>query len=150
MLNLVPYRKHQDLMSVKDTFDKFFDDFFDDKFFRDDFFAPITKHTAGMTVDILDKGENYELIADLPGFAKEDIHIEVKDNHLVIVAQKSNEKEESTDTFIRQERSYGKVQRSFYLGDLDPENIEAKFENGVLNIKLQKRAQEEPKMIEIH
>ena len=69
---------------------------------------------------------------------KEDINIEYNQNYLTISAKKNDEKEEKKENYIRKERSYGEVSRSFYVGNVDKEQIKAKFENGVLEVTLPK------------
>lgn len=103
-----------------------------------------------MKCDIYEKDGNVYIEMDIPGFKKEDINIEIHKGNLVISAEKSEE-EKTDKKYLRRERNfYGKYQRSFYLGDVDEENIEATFENGILNISVPKKIKEESKkMIEI-
>ena len=78
---------------------------------------------------------------DVPGFDKKDISIEANDGYLTITAEKNSEDEEKNENknYIRRERVYGKVERSFYLGDLDQDKIDAEFKNGILNIVVPKK-----------
>ena len=62
-----------------------------------------------------------------------------QNDYLTITAEKSDNSEDKDKNYIRQERSYGKYQRSFYLGDIDKEKIDAKFENGILKITMPKK-----------
>ena len=74
------------------------------------------------------------------GFDKKDVNIEIDENdYLTITAEKSSEDEDKDKNYIRQERSYGKYQRSFYLGDVDKDKIDASFENGILKITMPKK-----------
>ena len=100
-----------------------------------DFFAP--------RVDIKDADDHYEITAELPGVAKEDIHVHVKDGILTLEAETTQEdKEEKDGKVIRQERRYGKFMRSFNLGgDVHEADIKASFTDGVLKL-------EAPKMVE--
>ena len=73
------------------------------------------------------------------------VKIEVDDNdYLTITAEKNSETndEDSDKNYVRKERSYGKYQRSFYVGDIDKDNIDAKFENGILKITMPKKEEE--------
>ena len=80
---------------------------------------------------------------DIPGFNKEDVKIEVDDNdYLTITAEKSNESSDDEKEYVRKERCYGKYQRSFYVGDIDKENIDASFENGILKVTKPKKQEE--------
>ena len=89
---------------------------------------------------------------DVPGFSKEDISVEAKDGYLTISAEKNNEvnEEDEKKNYIRRERVYGKYERSFYVGDLDQDKIDAEFNNGCLKITVPKKEEvENKKVIEI-
>ena len=95
-----------------------------------------------MKCDIYEKDNTYYLEMDIPGFDKSDINIEIDDNdYLTITAEKSSDKEEKDEgkNYIRKERNYGKYQRSFYVGDIDKEGIDANFENGILKVTMPKK-----------
>lgn len=110
-----------------------------------------------MRTDVVDKGNSYEMKADLPGFRKEDINLDLKDGVLTISAKHDENKDEKDDKgrYIRRERYNTAFSRSFSVSDdLKPEDISAKYEDGVLTIDLPKKeaipAKEEAKKIEIH
>ena len=111
----------------------YLDDIFDD-------FMP-TRRNDNMKCDIYEKDGNYHIEMDIPGFKKEDISIEVDDGYLTIEAEKNTENNEENEdrNYIRRERSYNSYKRSFYLGDLDQDSIEAKFNDGMLNITVTKK-----------
>ena len=110
----------------------YLDDIFDD-------FVP-TRRNDNMKCDIYEKDGNYHIEMDIPGFKKEDISIEVDDGYLTIEAEKNIENnEDDGKNYIRRERSYNSYKRSFYLGDLDQDSIEAKFNDGMLNITVPKK-----------
>ena len=118
------------------------DDFFDD-------FLPLRREN-NMKCDIYEKDNKYFIDMDIPGFNKEDIDISLKNGYLTIKAEKKDAKEENDDkTFIRKERSYVKTERSFNLGNVDEDHIDASFKDGVLSIVIPK-TEEEKKLIEIH
>ena len=127
--------------------------YLDDVF--DDFMFPTMKDDFGkMKCDIYEKDGAYHLEMDVPGFDKKDVQIEVDDNdYLTITAEKSSENNEEDDdkNYIRKERNYGKYQRSFYVGGIDKDNIQANFENGILKISMPKKEEEKSskKTIEI-
>lgn len=100
-----------------------------------------------MKCDIYEKDGNYHIEMDVPGFDKKDIKIEAKKDSIIISAEKSSETkdEDKGKNYIHRERSYGKYQRSFYLRDLDSDNINAEFNNGVLKITVPKKDEEEAK-----
>ena len=101
--------------------------------------------------DIVDQGDRYILRVDLPGFEKEEIHLDVEGGRLTLSAEHKEEKEEK-DRFIRRERRYGSVSRSFDIANIDAENIRASYKNGVLELNMPKKAERQPqqKPIEIH
>ena len=104
-----------------------------------------------MRTDIKEKDDAYELEVDLPGFKKEDISLDIDNGYLTISAQKHDEHEEhEKHHYIRKERYFGSAQRSFYVGDVKEENINAKLENGTLSITIPKeKPVETKKRIEI-
>lgn len=91
-----------------------------------------------MKTDIREKDDQYELAVDLPGFKKDEINLDVKDGYLTISAQKGLDKDEENKKgrILRQERYAGVCSRSFYVGDVKPEEVKAKYESGVLTIAL--------------
>ena len=110
----------------------------------DDFFTTVKdSEFSRMKCDIYLKDDNYIMEMDIPGFNKEDVKIEVDDNdYLTITAEKSNESSDDEKEYVRKERCYGKYQRSFYVGDIDKENIDASFENGILKVTMPKKQEE--------
>ena len=103
-----------------------------------------------MQCDIYEKDNNINIEMDIPGFNKEDINIEINKGNLVVTAEKNEEENEDKKYLRRERKFYGKYQRSFYLGDIDEENIAASFENGILKISIPKKTEEETKkLIEI-
>lgn len=120
------------------------------KFYLDDIFDDFisSKKEQNMKCDIYEKGGDYHIEMDIPGFNKDEISVETKDGYLTITAEKNNEvKEEQEKNYIRRERVYGKYERSFYLGDLDEDKIDAKFDNGMLLITVPKKEEVETKKI---
>ncbi|AFL67755.1 Hsp20/alpha crystallin family protein [Sulfurospirillum barnesii] len=81
----------------------------------------------------------YHIEVDIPGVKKEDIHIDLKENQLIISGERSFKEERKENDYYKIESSYGKFQRSFALPEnVDVENIEASSENGVLEVVLPK------------
>ncbi len=97
-----------------------------------------------MRTDVKENDNSYEVDVDLPGFKKEDIKISFDNGYLNIAAQTStnNDKKDEKGNYIRQERFYGSMSRSFYVGeDINKEDIRAKFEDGVLKLTVPKQDQ---------
>ena len=97
---------------------------------------------GGFRTDIKDKGDHYELEADLPGVKKEDIAVDIDGDCLTISAQRDSQREEKNDQeqYVRRERSYGSYSRSFDISNVKSEEISGSYENGVLKLVLPKRS----------
>ena len=96
--------------------------------------------------DLKDDGDNYTLEADLPGFDKKDINIEMNGDVLTINAERHSEHEEEDKkkNYIRCERSYGSYSREFDISGVEADGITAKYENGVLTLKMPKKSKTLP------
>lgn len=120
--------------SKMSLFDNAFDDLFNDSFFR--------TNSGVMKTDIKEKDGSYLLDVELPGFKKEDIHLNLENGYLTVEANHNvdNSEKDQEGNVIRRERSYGSCSRSFYVGDaITEEEIKAKYENGELKIFLPKK-----------
>ena len=108
------------------------------------------QRTPSMKTDIREADGAYILEAELPGFAREDIRAEIKNGYLTIRAERKTESE-STDSYLRRERSYGSFSRTFDLEGIDAEAISASFKNGILTLNLPKLQpkKEEAREVEI-
>ncbi len=108
------------------------------------------KHARNlMKTDVHETEDSYEMNVDLPGFKKEDIHVDLKEGYLTLRAEKNLEKEEKKEKkVIRSERYVGSMSRSFYVGDVRPESIKCKYEDGVLTLEFPKA--EQKKLPETH
>ena len=116
---------------------RFFGPMMDD-FFRVD--APNAFHT-----DVTDEGDHFLLEADLPVFDKQDIHLDLNGDTLTIRAERHSKVEQKEkDKVVRMERSYGSYSRSYDITGIDADSIAAKYENGVLQLKLPKKTELPP------
>ena len=123
-----------------------FDDFFNDDYGMmipawNNRSAAYNKAVNGiMKTDVREMDNSYEVDIDLPGFKKEDIKIDLKDGYLTISAQQNvnNDEKDNNGKYIRQERYSGSCSRSFYVGDMKPTDISAKYEDGILRISVPK------------
>ena len=109
---------------------------------------------SGFKTDVMEKDGNYVLEAELPGFKKEDINVDLKDNILTISASHNEEKneEDKNTKYIRKERHTTSYSRSFRVANVTHEDIKAAYNNGVLEVTFPKRdalPEKETKKIEI-
>jgi len=142
MLELRPVRRNNSL-SIYNPFSELAD--FERSFFRSPF-GLLGTTLSNFNTDITDEGENYLLAADLPGFEKKDISLDVNEDTLTIKAERHSEYEEKDKKgkFVRCERSYGSYYRQFDISGINKDEIKAKYENGVLKIVLPKQAVSQP------
>ena len=128
----------ENLMDVFDDFDR--------NFFRG--FGNVDRALYGkhaqnmMKTDVKETEEGYEVDIDLPGFKKDEIHLELNDGYLTISTEKSLEKDDKNKKgrMLRQERYAGVMQRSFYVGDaITEEDVKASYESGVLHLMIPKK-----------
>ena len=118
-----------------------------DDLFRGFFVRPVdignnTAQTPAIKMDVREIGDAYQVHAELPGVKKEDIHVTIDGNLVSISAEVKQEKEvKDGERVLRSERYFGKVSRSFQLAqDIDDGKAVAKFNDGVLELTLPKRA----------
>lgn len=139
MFGLIPFRTHN-IKEVGGTFADFISDFF-----NDDFFSPMgmLDGMGKFSADVRETDNEYLVSAELPGVNKEDIKLDYEDNNLIIKARRQEVHDESRDSYIRKERSYGEFSRAFYLDNVNKEGIRARFENGELKIILPKQVKTE-------
>lgn len=93
-------------------------------------------------MDVKEDDKAFTVHAEVPGVKKEDIHVSIDGNQVSITAEVKQEKEEKQgEKLLRSERYYGKVYRSFTLAqDVDQERASARYDNGVLELTLPKKA----------
>jgi HSP20 family protein len=115
---------------------KMFEDVFNDKV--SPFFTSMM--TPSFKVDISEDEKALYIDADVPGMKKEDVKVKIEDDVLFISAERTQEEEEKKKGYHRIERSWGSLSRSFTVGDnIDTDNIEASYDNGVLKLVLPKK-----------
>ena len=102
-------------------------------------------------VDVAEKNGAYLVTAELPGVKKDDIHVAIDGAQVTLEAEVKREKEANKDErVLHSERVYGKVSRSFSLPqEIDEARAEAKFRDGVLELKLPKKAAAPRKQVTI-
>ena len=128
-----------------------FDEFFDDDFpmipmrsIRNPLYGKNAKNL--MKTDVRETDNTYELDVDLPGFKKDEVQLDLKDGYLTISAAKGlgKDQEDKKGKYIRQERYAGACSRSFFVGEeIEPRDVSAKFEDGILRVSLPKQVKKE-------
>ena len=118
-----------------------------DDLFRGFFLRPMRVETGSesqvrIKMDVKEDDKVYVVHAEVPGVKKEDIQVSIDGNQVSISAEVKREKQDKQgDKVLRSERYYGKAYRAFSLAqDVDQEGAQAKYENGVLELTLPKRA----------
>ena len=126
MFGMIPFARHDD--NVFDLFDNFERSFFGDN------------SASTFRTDIRDQGDKFLLEAELPGFKKEDIKLDLKDGILTVSAQhsESSEEKDKKGSYIRRERRYGSFARKFDVSGIQEDGITAAYNNGVLELTLPK------------
>jgi len=129
------------------------DDAFDD-LFRGFFMRPVSyegQPDVQIKMDVSEDDKAYTVHAEIPGVKKEDIHVTIDGSQVAISAEVRNEKEvKEGEKVLRSERYYGKVSRVFTLGqDVDESAAQAKYDNGVLELRLPKQIAAKAKKLTI-
>ena len=100
--------------------------------------------------EVEEQKEHFLITLDVPGVTKEDIKLNVESGRLVVTAERKKERTEEKDNHFFSERKYGKFERIFELGEnVDPEKIEAAYQDGVLKIILGKAEKAKPRVISV-
>jgi HSP20 family protein len=113
-------------------------------------FGQWSSETESMAMDLVDHDDEFLVTVDLPGFARDDVEIEVTDHTLRIEAEHEEEIEEEKEHYLRHERRHESTQRSIRLPEeVDKEGVSARMKNGVLTISIPKLEVKEAQKIEI-
>jgi HSP20 family protein len=144
MANLTRRTPNRTLRSLQREVDSLFDRFFDRT--GDDgssaVWAPQT--------DLVETDENFQLRLDVPGMSKEDIDISLQNGTLTVSGERTSERTDEGEDYVRVERAFGTFHRTFTLPDaVDHDNIEATYEDGVLSIHVPKTEESTRRQIEI-
>ncbi|MFX1537453.1 MAG: Hsp20/alpha crystallin family protein [Promethearchaeota archaeon] len=96
--------------------------------------------------DVIDKGDEYLVRFELPGFNKDNINVELNKKQLELSAQIEQQEEKEESNYIHRERSYSRIQRTVaFPEEVDPEKVEGTMRDGILELKITKK---EPKLDE--
>jgi HSP20 family protein len=146
---LVRWEPVRELNSLQSEVNRLFNTFFD---------SPTSTGSAGNggvrrwlpAMDLVETEDHFVLRADLPGLSEEDVTIELEDDVLTLAGERKTEHEDKREGFYRVERSFGQFRRTLTLPDgVDAERIEAKFDKGVLEVRIPKPEQRKPRRVAI-
>jgi HSP20 family protein len=151
---LVRWEPVRELTSLQNEMNRLFNTFFD---------APSTGGGASSgtgnggalrrwlpPMDLVETDDQFVLRADLPGLAEDDVKIELEDSVLTIAGERKAEHEDKREGYYRVERSYGQFRRSLTLPDgVDPDGIAARFDKGVLEVRIPKPEERKPRRVAI-
>jgi HSP20 family protein len=145
---LVRWEPVRELSTLQNEMNRLFSSFFD---------APGNGGADGPALrrwmppmDLVETDDHFVLRADLPGLDAGDVNIEVEDNVLTLSGERKAEHEERREGFYRVERASGQFRRSLTLPDgVDLEQIAARFDKGVLEIRIPKPEERKPRKVEI-
>lgn len=113
--------------------------------FENDFFGGMAP--AAFKTDIKDEGDKYLMEAELPGFEKSDIKLDISGDTLTLSAEHSDSSEKKDgDNYVCRERSYGSYQRSFDISGIDADKIDAEYKNGILYMTMPKKQKAQPEI----
>ncbi len=136
MFELMPF-EHRNSRKIA-SYDPFRDleDF--ERAFFNDFAKPAYQ---GFRTDIKEEEGKYVIEAELPGFKKEEISVDLDGECLTISAEhkEENDEKDKKGNYLRRERRYGSVTRSFDVSNIDCDNIKVAYTDGILSVDLPKK-----------
>ena len=128
MFGMIPFdRSDNNIFDLFDNFEK-------------QFFNNTSASLPAFRTDIRDQGDKFLLEAELPGFNKEDISLDLKEGILTVKAEHKEDQEQKQGEYIRRERRTGSFARSFDVSGIDESGISAAYKNGILEVTLPKQA----------
>ena len=132
MFELIPFTRHVNVYDPFRAFDEMERSFFNDR------------STLSFRTDVIDTGDAYKLDAELPGFKKEEINIDVENDCLTISVQRKVEDEDKRPNYVKRERAYGSFSRSFDVSGINVEGIQASYTDGILTLMMPKKVEQKP------
>ena len=128
MFGMIPFdRSDNNIFDLFDNFEK-------------QFFNNTNASLPAFRTDIRDQGDKFVLEAELPGFNKEDISLDLKEGILTVKAEHKEDQTQKQGEYIRRERRTGSFARSFDVSGIDESGISAAYKNGILEVTLPKQA----------
>ncbi|HUB72508.1 MAG TPA: Hsp20/alpha crystallin family protein [Solirubrobacteraceae bacterium] len=146
---LIRWEPARELQTIQQEMNRLFGTFFDSQAGNGSVQgAPSRRWIPAM--DLLEEGDRYVLRADLPGVREQDVKVELEENVLTVSGERRSEEEERKQGYHRVERASGSFSRSLVLPEgVDPQQIRARIENGVLEVSVPKPAERAPHRVAI-
>lgn len=146
-MTIVKWDPFKDVSSLQDRINRMFEDFFP----RSEGSEPPTGEWDWLPViDMYETEAGLVIQAELPGVAKEDVSVELKNNLLTLRGQRRTDGDIETRRYVRRERAFGTFQRTFTLNEaVHPEKIIARFKDGILTIEIPREDVLQPKTIKV-
>jgi HSP20 family protein len=139
---LVRWDPSRDVDTLQSEVNRIFDTFFGGNDVRTRRWVP--------AMDLVETDDHLVLRADLPGLKREDVEIEVKDGVLTVAGERKAEQERRSEGYYRVERAFGTFSRSLTLPKgIDPQQVAAEFEDGVLEVRIPKPEETKPVRVAI-
>ena len=144
---LIRWEPARERQSIQQEMNRLFGTFFD---------SPTGAGNGGSrrwipAMDLVEERDHYVLRADLPGVSEDDVKVELEDNVLTISGERKSEHEQRKEGYYRVERASGAFSRSLALPEgIDPDSIQARFEKGVLEVRVPKPEERKPRRVEIN
>ena len=148
MASLIRWEPVRELSTMQSEMNRLFGTFFDSPTPRNGRRAALRNWIPA--TDVVENDNEYVLRADLPGLSESDVNVELDDNVLRISGERKSEQEQRTEGYYRIERSFGRFSRALTLPEgVTAESINAAFDNGVLEVHIQKPEQHKPQKVAI-
>ena len=138
MRDITPFRRRRSALTPGELIRDFFGRDLLEEFFDTGFLTGFGSGMAGIRADIKETDKEYIVDTEMPGFAKEDIEIEQMDDWRTFTGKRNQSVNEDRSNFIRRERRYDQVSRTFLLDGVKQEAVTADYKNGILRIVLPK------------
>ena len=146
-MTLARFSPLSDVVSLREAMDRLFED----SFIRPSTWSGMAAGQLAVPVDLWETKDAYHLTADLPGFTADNIEINATSDTVTLGGELKQTNDVATEGWIRNERRSGKFTRIFTLPvQIDPNKVEAKFANGVLELVVPKAENTKPRAIKIN
>ena len=148
MASLIRWEPARELSSMQSEMNRLFGTFFDSPTPRNGRRASLRSWIPA--TDVVESDNEYVLRADLPGLSESDVNVELDDNVLRISGERKSEHEERKNGYHRVERAFGRFSRSLRVPEgVTADGIQANFDNGVLEVHIQKPEEQKPQKVAI-